>query len=112
MNTLRTLFAVIAIAPGLLACCCAWPGAQNGGGGQQVAPKVEEKVTRANFNKIRNNMPIHEVNAILGPGREDSRAGFFLNMRWQSQDGFCTIRVTFEMADPNAWVVGKSIVGD
>lgn len=41
-----------------------------------------DKVTRENYDKIKNLMELAEVQKILGPGRETSRAGRSIWMRW------------------------------
>ncbi len=84
------------------------------GGGNQVQgqPQEAEKVTRENFVRMPTNMEFKEAVALLGPAQEDSRFGQMLNVSWRSRNGRCTIRATFEMAAPVAYLKGKSVYGD
>jgi hypothetical protein len=64
------------------------------------------KISRENYNRILNNMTIEQVEAILGPGKENLRVGTTQVLHWNG--GFLgpSITVTFE----SGFVKAKSIM--
>ncbi len=74
---------------------------------QAQAAKPKRGVSRANYDRIKEGMTIQEVQDILGPGKEASRAGNLRVVTWQSGIvGLKIISITFE----NDRVAAKSIL--
>jgi hypothetical protein len=62
---------------------------------QPAGPR--QGVSRANYDRIADGMSVGQVEAILGPGREDMRAGNLRVLHWQSGViGLRIISITFE----------------
>lgn len=62
----------------------AWAGLILACGGMDPAASSSNPVTRANYNKIKNDMTLAEVTAILGPGTENAQVPGAYVMTWQS----------------------------
>lgn len=65
------------------------------------------RASRENYNRVVHGMTIDQVEAILGPGRENMRIGGMQTLTWSEFLG-PTITITFE----GGCVTGKSIFGD
>lgn len=68
-------------------------------------------VRRANYDRLETNMGYSEVEQILGPGKELSRAGGTMTVEWYDPDSHVRILLTFSGAVPGfePQLVAKSI---
>ncbi len=75
--------------------------------------KAEEaarpKPSRANYDKIKLGMSLAEVQAILGPGKENARGEGVLIATWQSEAGFLEMPTVITITFQNGRVVNKAI---
>ncbi len=117
------------------ACCCCTPfiqdpkPGQDGGVQQQMEQKKspddktdgddgkkksakEERISRANFNKIQDNMTIKEVQAILGPGTEPATKAkaAIRQFMWRGTGERQQIRITVTFDQGR--MTNKTMVGD
>lgn len=69
----------------------------------------EHRVSRANYDKIKSGMSLADVQAILGPGKENARGEGFLIATWQSKAGFLEMPTIISITFQNGRVESKAI---
>lgn len=100
----RAALAIAFIGFNLMACCCGGVDAPAPGN-----PAPVSKINRANYNRLANGISVEEAQQVLGPGKEDGRAGDTQIITWSSdQFPVVIISATFRRDQ----LVSKNIVGD
>lgn len=71
----------------------------------------EERVTRENYNSLRNGDTLAHAQDVLGPGTEAAQSGGFQVVTWQSRAKFLQQPTIISMSFQNGQLVAKSIIG-